>query len=165
MSLPASVLNNMSIPFLPGNLFLHLLLFVHLQMMGRKLFKRYSIHALSRKRLPVVVEIVFMNQNSYRKSFFSNRVDWGKHFKDFVDWEWSSTLMTTSANVVQTSVTNTANNQSLNYALPNDQDTGSKFCSVKEKKPDSIGTLNSTKRIVPDNIIFNQHFSFVFLRV
>ena len=57
--------------------------------------------------------------------------------------------MTTSANVVQTSVTNTANNQSLNYALPNDQDTGSKFCSVKEKKPDSIGTLNSTKRFQP----------------
>ena len=70
--------------------------------------------------------------------------------------------MTTSANVVQTSVTNTANNQSLNYALPNDQDTGSKFCSVKEKKLDSIGTLNSTKRIVPDNIIFNQHFFLYF---
>ena len=75
MSLLACVLNSMSIPFLPGNLFLHLLLFVHLQMMDRKLFKRYSIHAFSRKRLPVVVEIVFMNQNSYKKSFFSNRVD------------------------------------------------------------------------------------------
>ena len=116
------------------------------------------------KDCPVVVEIVFMNQNSYRKSFFLQQSRLRKHFKDFVDWQWSSTLMTTSANVVQTSVTNTANNQSLNYALPNDQDIGSKFCSVKEKKPDSIGTLNSTKRIVPDNIIFNQHFSLVFLR-
>ena len=28
------------------------------------------------KDCPVVVEIVFMNQNSYRNSFFSNRVDW-----------------------------------------------------------------------------------------
>ena len=115
------------------------------------------------KDCPVVVEIVFMNQNSYRKSFLQqSRLR--KHFKDFVDWQWSSTLMTTSANVVQTSVTNTANNQSLNYALPNDQDTGSKFCSVKEKKNRLHWDLKFYKTYLPDNIIFSQHFSLVFLR-